>query len=123
MPVNGRVTLDGGPWPKEGTITFTPVGEGEGSDATQTRPGSGKFGTDGAFTVGSFEPGDGLFPGRYQVGIECLDAEPGMDNKGRMVGGKSLIPNKFQSGATSGLSFVVEPGESSAEATFDVKTK
>ena len=123
VPVSGRVTLDGGPWPKGGTITFTPAGGVVGSDPTQSRPGSGKFDADGSFTVGSFEPDDGLFPGSYQVGIECLDAEPGMDNKGRMVGGKSLIPTKFQSGKTSGLTFVVKPGENSAVASLDVKTK
>jgi hypothetical protein len=123
VPVSGRVTLNGGPWPKEGTITFTPAGAVEGSDRAQSRPGSGKFDIEGSFTVGSFEPADGLFPGRYQVGIECLEAEPGMDDKGRMVGGKSLIPKKFQSGATSGLSFVVKPGERSAVASLDVKTK
>ncbi len=123
VPVRGRVTLDGGPWPKEGTITFTPDGAVEVSDATESRPGSGKFGTDGSFTVGSFEPGDGLFPGQYQVGIECLDSEPGMDNQGRMVGGKSVIPSKFRSGATSGLLFIVKPGARNTVATLDVKTK
>lgn len=123
VPVRGKVTLNGGPWPKAGTLFFTPAGTVEGSDPSKSRPGSAPFDTDGSFTVTSFQPGDGLFPGTYQVSVECLDAPLTMANDGRSVGGKSLIPARYQSGSTSGLSVTVKPGERIANLALDVKTK
>jgi hypothetical protein len=123
VPVRGKVTLDGGPWPKEGTITFTPVAGAQGADPSKARPGTGKFATDGSFTVTSFEAGDGLFPGQYEVSVECLDSAPTMGNDGRVVGGKSSVPEKYRNGSTSGLALTVKPGERVTDATFDVKTK
>jgi hypothetical protein len=118
VKVSGKITLDGGAFPKEGLINFTASG---GLDQP-LRPGSAKFGPDGAFTAMSFDPGDGLYPGTYKLSVDCLDAPPTIGNDGRMIGGKSLIPAKFQNPETSGLTLTV-PAEGLKNATIDLKTK
>ena len=119
VQTKGRVTLNGGPWPKEGVINFNPTG----AQGTQAgfRPVSAKFDTQGNFTVTDFEGSSGLFPGAYQVSVNCWDVEPGMDEKGK-PSGKSHIPAKFQNSSTSGLTYEVKSGNT-ADAVFDVKTK
>ena len=37
---------------------------------------AGAFGTDGQFKAKTFEPGDGLMPGKYSISIECWDVPP-----------------------------------------------
>ena len=120
VPVSGVVTLDGGPWPKEGQIIFSPVAQ-SASNSAEFRPGVGKFGTDGNFSVTSYQENDGLYPGTYKVAVACWAEPPGMDANGRMVG-KNAVPEKYQQGDTSGLTFEVKPGQTK-KATFDVKSK
>lgn len=122
VPVRGKVTLNGGPWPKEGTINFTPTGTADGADPTKSRPGSAKFSTDGAFTAGSFEEGDGLFPGVYSVALDCLESPPQMTNTGKVIEGKNAAPKSYRDPSTSGLTLTVNADER-VDATFDVKTK
>jgi hypothetical protein len=122
VPVRGKVTLDGGPWPKEGTINFTPAGTAEGADPSKSRPGSAKFATDGSFTAGSFEEGDGLFPGTYKVALDCLETPPQMTNTGKMIEGRNAAPKTYRDPATSGLTLTVKADER-VDATFDVKAK
>ncbi len=69
VPVEGRVTFDGGPCPTHGMVCFAPI---EPAKGLPKRPGTGKFDTDGKFTVTTLRPGDGLIPGRYRVRIDCL---------------------------------------------------
>ncbi|MFO0910895.1 MAG: hypothetical protein U0835_10215 [Isosphaeraceae bacterium] len=121
VPVRGKVTLDGGPWPKEGTINFTPT-SGEGGDPSKLRPGGGKFGTDGSFTVGSFEASDGLFPGTYQVSVDCPEAPPQMSPTGQAVEARNAVPKKFRDPSTSGLKVTVTAG-GNTDLALDVKTK
>lgn len=120
VPVRGKITLDGGPFPKEGLINFT--GGGSADVNAPSRPGSAKFGPDGVFSAMSFEPGDGLFPGTYKLAVECQDAPPTIANDGRMLGGKSLIPAKFQNAETSGLTMTVPEG-GVKDAVIDIRTK
>ncbi|MFM7319790.1 MAG: hypothetical protein ACKO85_22145 [Isosphaeraceae bacterium] len=120
VPVKGKITLDGGPFPKEGMINFT--GASAADPNAPSRPGSAKFGTDGVFSAMSFEPGDGLYPGTYKLAVECQDAPPTIANDGRMIGGKNLIPAKFQNAETSGLTLTV-PADGVKDAVIDVKTK
>jgi hypothetical protein len=53
-----------------GNVTFTPLSSSEG---TAKRPGSGQFGPDGNFVVGSYQRGDGLMPGTYNVSVSCFN--------------------------------------------------
>jgi hypothetical protein len=120
VPVSGRITLDGGAWPKPGKITFTPSG---GTD--QLRPASADFDTGGYFTVSSFDGVKGLYPGDYLVLVECWEAEPRMLMPGEpeeAAAGKSYVPQKNQSGKDSELKLKVAAGQT-PEANFDVKTK
>ena len=54
----------------EGIITLTPLSS---SGGVVVRPGSGKFGPNGKFVIGSYEIGDGLMPGTYTVAVTCID--------------------------------------------------
>jgi hypothetical protein len=121
VPVSGKITLDGGPWPREGVINFTSDGPAPGGASTTVRPGSAKFDVDGSFVAGSFEEGDGLFPGAYKLSVTCSEAPPQITSTGKFVEGKSVVPKKYQDPNTSGLTLTVKEGESTYE-TFDVKT-
>ncbi len=130
VPVSGRITLDGGPWPKPGKITFLPVAD----TGENLRPASADFAPDGGFTVSSFDGAEGLYPGEYQVSVECWESEPGMMKAdeakkaaaskkaaGGPTSGKSLVPQKYQSTATSEFKLKVEVGKK-PDANFDVKS-
>lgn len=102
VPVHGKVTLGGGPWPKPGVVRFVRVtSEQDASD-----PGiTAKFGTDGRFTL---EPpdADGLAPGTYRVAVECWEREP-------VYGpGKAYVPESYLDPKTSGWEVTIEPGAS-----------
>lgn len=73
VPVTGTITFDGGPPPAAGRVTFTPT---ETYGDRPSRPGMGRFDTDGEFVVTSFQEGDGLAPGRYTVKVSCLSGLP-----------------------------------------------
>jgi len=97
VPVSGRVTLDGGAWPRRGMLFFTPIEPAEGYPR---RPATADFAEDGAFRATSFEKFDGLLPGSYSVNIECWEVPPSMGPGPPAV---SAVPEKYQKGATSGF--------------------
>ena len=72
-------------------------------------PGRGRFDADGAFTVQSFTPGDGLVPGRYRTRIQCWKVPPSADSAG-----VSYLPPGFQT-----PELVVEPN-GPVEVSYDV---
>jgi hypothetical protein len=74
VPVSGQVTFEGGPPPIEGSISFVKVADA-GVTGLPNRPGRAPFGNDGKFEATTFQEGDGLLPGRYQVTITCVDGE------------------------------------------------
>jgi len=73
IPVYGKITFDGAACPAAGVVIFSPKETPEG---VPKRPATGKFGKDGKFEARSYQPGDGLLPGRYRVRIECLSGLP-----------------------------------------------
>jgi hypothetical protein len=123
VPLQGRVTLDGGPWPAPGQITFIPVGKaGDGAQAG-LRPISAPFDTDGRFSVSSYEGTSGLYPGDYWISLECREGDAEMPIPGQKAApNKNHVPPKYQSAETSGLTLKVEANKP-AEANFDVKSK
>lgn len=103
IPVSGRVTLDGGAWPRRGMIFFAPIEPAEGFPR---RPGAADFDESGAFRATSFKTGDGLYPGKYAVNIECWEVPPSMGAGPPAV---SAVPPKYANSSTSGLTVEVPP--------------
>jgi hypothetical protein len=73
VPVYGKVTFAGGPPPKPGSITFSPISIEPG---LPNRPGTAQFDTNGEFQVTSFKKNDGLVAGTYQANIACWLKSP-----------------------------------------------
>jgi hypothetical protein len=114
VPVSGRITFGGGPCPKPGTVVFVQA-PGSGVAGLPGRPGRAPFGTDGKFTVTSFQEGDGLLPGRYRVNIECVNGVPGPDTPWDKI---SFVPSDYRPDE-----LVVKEGQDAMEVNYDVPPK
>ena len=117
VPVSGRVTFAGGPPPARGTITFMPH-SGSSPAGLPAKPGTALFETDGSFKVTSFQPGDGLLPGTYGVGIRCEEELPNQSGNPDSVSVRDHVPEGFHPDA-----LVVKEGQDSIELTYDVPAK
>lgn len=83
---------------------------------TKQRPGSASFDAEGNFTVMSFEPGDGLVPGSYQISVLCVESDP------------PPVPGGFESVSYvapeyKGQTLTIEAGSAPVELTIDVPLK
>ncbi len=116
--VQGKITLDGGNWPKQGVIYFTPLTPAPGFPS---RPGTGKFGADGQFVVTTLGKGDGLYPGKYGAAVECWDIPPSMDAKSPPPRG--FADPKFASAQSSGLLLDVPTGSDPIHVDFNVTAR
>jgi hypothetical protein len=85
--VSGKVTLGGGAWPKAGTLYFNPLEVPEGGIK---RPAMGVFDVNGIYSASSWDKGDGLLPGKYNVSVECWLSPPSMGGPPA----KSCVPAK-----------------------------
>jgi len=121
VPVKGRVTLNGGPWPKVGAIFFMPK---DAPDASKSQMGVGTFDTTGVFesVEGGYGGAKGLHPGFYWVSVQCKEGDEEMPLPGKTVVVKNHVPEKFQDPSTSGLTLQVDAGKP-VEVSFDVTTK
>ena len=114
--VHGVVRLEGAPVTK-GTVRFVP-------DA-----GKGAVGTiqsDGTYILGTRGSKDGASIGKHRVAIIAYDTAE-VDNGPRPADVtavnpkvKPLVPQKYMSAGTSGLTFEVKPGDN--EANFELKS-
>ncbi|MEN6407055.1 MAG: hypothetical protein ABFC77_11360 [Thermoguttaceae bacterium] len=99
-PVSGKVTYQGKPL-QFGTVLFQPD---RGQYAV------GKIRQDGSFQMMTPGEGDGAPIGKHCVRITCREKQ----NSDRTVGerplGELLIPEKYNSCATSGITVEVRPG-------------
>ena len=115
IPVEGVVTFGGGPWPKPGMLRFTMEMPSSGMPY---RPATAAFDTDGTLlNVSTFKKGDGLVPGKHQIGVECWEFPPSQ------LGGppaKSYVPHRYRSPSTSGLTLTVEPNQKVVLLKLDV---
>ena len=124
-PVTGVVTLDGRPVAKAG-VAFRPL---DGS-----RMSTGETNQDGEFTLTCYERGDGAIPGSHTVTVtkfeeKRLDLPEGADElTAEMAASKAgepkkkwLVPEKYSSKDTSGLTFTVEKGRNTAN--FDLTSE
>lgn len=117
VPVKGVVTLDGkAEWPVEGTIFFYPVGGAEGFPSI---PGTADFDRQGGFVAETHKPGDGLYPGEYQVQFKVWKVRPTME----APVGVSLLPERFGKYHTSGVTITVPAKGGVPDLTIPVESK
>lgn len=109
VPAAGRVTLDGKPVDC-GAIMVQP----RSGPAAQAR-----INGDGSFRLGTFEPGDGAIPGPAAVRVVCRReiSQPGTEK----AYGPSLVPEKYASFETSGLTVDIEAGMQPLEIPLSTK--
>ena len=113
VAVSGTVTFDGGEWPAPGSLFFRVV---EPAGGFPKKSGSAEFGTDGQFIANTFVEGDGLIPGRYEVGVNCW-AEP--YKMGDPSPRQSHVPKEYRDPATSGFVVVVD-ADASEEMSLEL---
>ena len=116
VKVTGKVTFDGKAPPGPGIIYFLPT---ESAEGFPMRPANGHFGADGSYKTTTFEPNDGVMPGKYKMYIECWEQEPNME--GKPV--KSHVPKKYQSAETSGYELDITKETKAKELNLDLATK
>lgn len=92
VAVAGKITCGGEPLP-QGTIIFQQAGKGSVT---------AKINAGGAFSTM-------LVPGEHDVVVNAKDGIDTMDEKGNPVPARSLVPEKYSSGKTSGLKVTVTP--------------
>jgi hypothetical protein len=115
VPVSGSITFAGGPPPAAGTITFAPV---EAAAGMPRRPGTGKFKpTDSSYEITSFQPGDGLVPGRYEVNVNCYTGTPSSARPETYVT-LNAVPAEWKPDE-----LVIEEGSDALEVNYDVPSK
>jgi hypothetical protein len=110
-PVEGVVTFLGKPVPGA-IVTFIP----------ENAPlATGETDSEGRFVLMTRRPGDGTVPGNCRVTIAkfVLEAPKADDQEGATPTGQSLLPEKYASIETSGLSAQVEAGKKNS-FTFDL---
>jgi hypothetical protein len=116
IAVTGRVTFDGQAPPGPGTVWFLPQ---EAAEGFPSRPATGDFDKEGRYTVKTFDPGDGLMPGKYVMRVDCWQTPPNMEGKPT----KSYLPSKYWSEKTSGFSVEIKPDMRAQEINLDIVTK
>jgi hypothetical protein len=98
QPVRGKVTLPGGQPAAGSQVVF------EGQQEGNIVSARGDVAADGSYEMSTFEPGDGVPPGKYRVQV----------NPPPMVDAEARTPPpfnpKYGSFQTSGLEFEVKPG-------------
>lgn len=102
--VTGKITYKGQPVTK-GRVYFTPEGGG-------TRAADSDLDSSGGYSLGTFDVGDGAYPGSYQVSVVSRgeDKEKPTGKRAKVVmeedmqgTGDPLIPKKYFSPESSGL--------------------
>ncbi|MGL4944460.1 MAG: hypothetical protein ACRC46_14865 [Thermoguttaceae bacterium] len=116
VPMGGMVTFsdDGSPL-TAGTVCFE----------TDSFYGRGELDEKGKYTLGFDKPGNGIPKGSYRVYVSGAQVEDGvietMGSTGKSTRPKykSLVDKKFESGATSGLTFVADGKENKFDFKVD----
>ena len=112
--VSGKVSYKGTPVSK-GIVTFVPVG---GPGAKTGQPAAGDIGSDGSYTLTTFEDGDGAVLGQHVVLVQSREGRMetgghGMPTPGalkKMKRPESLLPEKYASSEKSPLRCEVKSG-------------
>jgi hypothetical protein len=109
-PVVGKVTYRGKPVPT-GTVMFTPE---DGPAAT------GNIAPDGSYRLTTYRDGDGAVIGRHKVTITALQDMGNLLPEQRSPTPPPLVPVKYLSAETSGLTAEVKPDVTNT-INFDLK--
>ena len=113
--VTGRVTLDGEPLTEGGVSTKIDGGRGS----------SGQIQPDGTFELGHPADGPGAALGTHRVTVTAFNVDAGaLDDDSVEISGpiRSLVPIRYSSPKTSGLSFeVTADGEN--DFTLELKSR
>lgn len=124
-PVSGTVTFNGEP--VEGaSISFVPV------DQVNGRSANGRTDATGLFQMGTFEGTDGVVAGEYNVIITKIESaeasqalpedDPNYDpNPKPQPPPENLLPEKYASADSSGLTVTVEDGKEITDLKFDLQ--
>jgi hypothetical protein len=107
--VNGKITYKNKPVPN-GSILFSPE---KGPSAT------GDIKPDGSYTLTTYRAGDGAVLGKHTVTIAAFEDTSNKLPEERPGLPTAIIPAKYESAATSGLSADVKAGENTVN--FDLK--
>ena len=99
--VTGKVTYNGEPVPT-GTISFV---------SADKPTAYGEIGPDGSYSLMTNKPGDGAMPGSYQVTVIALEDMGDRMPEDRNPLPPPVVPNKYSSAGTSGLTAEVEAGK------------
>jgi hypothetical protein len=114
VEVSGKLTLDNGPWPKQGQISFSPVKAAAGHPILV---GMARVNADGSFSIQT-PSSPGLVPGEYNAAVLCWLEAPD-DNRA----GKSAVAERYQHPQTSGLNVTVPEGSAPIRLNWDIKSK
>lgn len=118
VSVFGTVTYKGQPL-ASGDISFVPEAGGQAA--------TGQIDSGGGYRLGTFAPGDGAKPGKHRVQIVSRGPDKPIPKKkqGKMMeedmqgSGDALIPQKYFSAETSGLT--ADVGSSGGRFDFELK--
>jgi len=115
VPVQGKVTQNGGPLPEggSGSVTFVSA-DGKGNTAT------GLLDDDGDYQMSTFEPNDGVLPGSYMVSVIWASPGSGDPKTGALRAPSPMIDERFGNPETSGLTATV-PEDGNKSLDFDLK--
>jgi hypothetical protein len=98
-PVKGKITLDGAPL-KTGVVSTIP---------TAGRGAKGGINADGTFELGTNSENDGASVGLHKVAVLAFDKSAGQGAEAER--GKPLVPDRYLSPESSGLTIDVKAGE------------
>ncbi|HVJ86262.1 MAG TPA: hypothetical protein VM452_11500 [Caulifigura sp.] len=107
-PVSGKVIYNGEPL-KTGTVMFL-------SNTPNMPYATGEIGPDGVYKMKTFEDGDGAVLGSHRVSISAVEVpNPAVPEA------RSLLPSKYSTDATSGLTAEVKEGENVIDFTLEAE--
>lgn len=114
IPVCGKVTLEHGDWPTNGTLFFLPIQPASGYPR---RPATAEFAEDGSFdSATSWRHGDGVVPGRYKVYVECWKVRPTRAGPPP----QSYAAVKYQSGSTSDIEVNIDSSTADQQLEWNI---
>ena len=109
VPVSGTVFYKGQPV-ADANVLFEPVGE--------TPAAAGKTDAQGRYQLQTFDPNDGAVPGDYKIAVRKVEVTRGTkgeplpdDYVGPPPEEKWLLPHKYATAETSGLTATVKEGQ------------
>ena len=115
VKVSGKVTYHGKAVP-HGTVSFMPMQAA--AEGQSQQPATGRIQADGSYIIQTFRIGDGVRPGEYGIAIVAPANETASVVPVKNV--EYLVPKKYLSPQTSGLTITIENGSRSVVKNLDL---